>query len=179
MYYILPFFLAHWTCVNFFGQWTKMICRILFLPIYAFPGYTEYTFFQNQSTPHPTTPPPPPLRLPQKWSAQQIVEFPTSHTCISFVTQHVLYVPVIRNYNISGQMHVLCIRNLVTYAGTVVVLQVLSKWSLLKIRGLWAMGFSNISGHHSIFGSDSLVLPVAVFVYYNYWWWEITSKLTF
>ena len=147
--------------------------------LYAFPGYTEYTFFQNQSTPHPTTTPPPPLPLPQKWSAQQIVEFPTSHTCISFVTQHVLYVPVIRNYNISGQMHVLCIRNLVTYAGTVVVLRVLSKWSLLKIRGLWAMGFSNISGHHGIFGSDSLVLPVAVFVYYNYWWWEITSKLTF
>ena len=29
------------------------------------------------------------------------------------------------------------------------------------------MGFSSISGHHSIFGSDSFVLPVAVFVYYN------------
>ena len=77
-------------------------------------------FFQNQSTPQPTTAPP-----PQIWSAQQIMEFPTSHTYISFVTQHVLYVPVIRNYNISRQMHVLCIRNVVTYAGTVVVLQVL------------------------------------------------------
>ena len=178
MYYILPFFLAHWTCVNFFGRWTKMICRILFLPICISRIYRVYIFSKSidPSSHHSR---PPPLRLPQKWSAQQIVEFPTSHTCISFVTQHVLYVPVIRNYNISGQMHVLCIRNLVTYAGTVVVLQVLSKWSLLKIRGLWAMGFSNISGHHSIFGSDSLVLSVAVFVYYNYWWWEITSKLTF
>ena len=155
----------------------KWLCRILFLPICISRIHRVYIFFKiNQ----PLNPPlPPPLRLPQKWSAQQIVEFPTSHTCISFFTQHVLYVPVIRNYNISGQMHVLCIRNVGTYAGTVVVLQVLSKWSLLKIRGLWAMGFSNISGHHSIFGSDSLVLPVAVFVYYNYWWWEITSKLTF
>ena len=63
-------------------------------------------FFQNETTLHPTTPPPP-LRLPQKWSSQQIVEFPLSH--ISFVMQHVLHVPVIRNYNISGRMHVLCI----------------------------------------------------------------------
>ena len=162
----------------FLDSGLKWLCRILFLPICISRIYRVY-IFSKSIDPSSHHSPPPPLRLPQKWSAQQIVEFPTSHTCISFFTQHVLYVPVIRNYNISGQMHALCIRNLVTYAGTVVVLQVLSKWSLLKIRGLWAMGFSNISGHHSIFGSDSLVLPVAVFVYYNYWWWEITSKLTF
>ena len=31
-------------------------------------------------------------------------------------TEYTFFVPVIRNYNISGQMHVLCIRNFVTYA---------------------------------------------------------------
>ena len=104
--------------MNFFGQWTKY--AEFFSYLYAFPGYTKYAFFLKINQPLIS-----PLRLAQKWSAQQIVEFPTSHTCISFVTQHVLCVPVIRNYNISGQMHVLCIRNVVTYAGTVVVLQVL------------------------------------------------------
>ena len=92
-----------------------------FLTYMHFQDTQSIHFFQNQSTPQPPTAPPP----PQIWSAQQIMEFPTSHTYISFVTQHVLYVPVIRNYNISRQMHVLCIRNVVTYAGTVVVLQVL------------------------------------------------------
>ena len=87
-------------------------------------------------------------------------------------TQHVLYVPVIRNYNISGQMHVLCIRNFVTYAE----LMQTGKWSLLKIRGLWAMGFSDISGHHSIFRSVSYCQCQSLFT--NYWWWEIMSKLT-
>ena len=90
-----------------------------FLTYMHFLDTHSLDFFQNQSTPQPTPPP------PQIWSAQQIMEFPTSHTYISFVTQHVLYVPVICNYNISRQMHVLCIRNVVTYAGTVVVLQVL------------------------------------------------------
>ena len=51
---------------------------------------------------------------------------------ISFLMHHVLYVPVIRNYNISGEMHVLCIRHFVTYAE----LMQTGKWSLLKIRGL-------------------------------------------
>ena len=103
-----PFFLAHWTFVNFFGLWTKYAGFFSYL--YALPGYTEYTFFSKSNSPSshpPTTSPPPPHRPPQKWSARTIVEFPTSH--ISFVTQHVLYVPVIHNYNISGQMHVLCI----------------------------------------------------------------------
>ena len=105
--------------MDFFGQWTKY--AEFFSYLYAFPGYTEYTFFSKSINPSTHHRPPP----PQIWSAQQIMEFPTSHTYISFVTQHVLYVPVIRNYNISRQMHVLCIRNVVTYAGTVVVLQVL------------------------------------------------------
>ena len=68
-----------------------------------------------------------------------------------------LCVPVIRNYNISGQMHVLCIRNLVTYAGTVVVLQVLSKWSLLKIRGLKAMGLYSLVSQATTAYSDLTV----------------------
>ena len=49
---------------------------------------------------------------------------------ISFVTQHVLHVAV--DGYISGQMHVLCIRNFVTvYAG----LMQTGKWPLLEIRG--------------------------------------------
>ena len=43
--------------------------------------------------------------------------------------QHVLHVPV--TGNISGQMHVLCIRNSVTYAGLMQTV----KWPLPKIRG--------------------------------------------
>ena len=97
MYYILP--------VSFFGQCTKYAG--FNLTYMHFQDMQSIHFFQNQTTPHPTTPPPPP-------------------------TQHVLYVPVIRNYNISGQMHVLCIRNFVTYAE----LMQTGKWSLLKIRGL-------------------------------------------
>ena len=96
-----------------------------FLTYMHFQDIQSIHFFKINRPLIPPLPPPPPLRLPQKWSAQQIVEFPTSHTCISFVTQHVLCVPVIPNYNIPGQMHVLCIRNVVTYAVTVVVLQVL------------------------------------------------------
>ena len=134
--------------MNFFGQWTKYAGFFSYL--YALPGYTEYTFFTKSNNPSSHhTPPPPPYHPPQKWSARQIVEFPMSH--ISFLMHHVLYVPVIRNYNISGEMHVLCIRHFVTYAE----LMQTGKWSLLKIRGLWAMGFSDISGHHSIFRSVS------------------------
>ena len=101
-----------------------------FLTYMHFQDIQSIHFLQNQTTPHPTTPPPHSYHLPQKWSARQIVEFPMSH--ISFVMQHVLYVPVIRNYNISGEMHVLCIRHFVTYAE----LMQTGKWSLLKIRGL-------------------------------------------
>ena len=98
--------------------------------LYALPGYTVvhvYIFSKNQPAPQPTPMPPPHPRPPQKWSALQTVEFPTSH--VSFVTQHVLHVPV--TGNISGLMHVLCIRNFVTFAG----LMQTGKWPLLKIRG--------------------------------------------
>ena len=73
-------------------------------------------------------------------------------------TQHVLHVPV--TGNISGQMHVLCIRNFVTYAG----LKQIGKWPLLKIRGQWAMRFSDISGHRCI--RICIVLPI---FFYNWW----------
>ena len=141
---------AHWTCVNVFF-WTEELCRILFLPICTSRIYSVHV---NQPAPHPTPPPHP--GLPQKWSARQTVEFPTSH--ISFVTQHVLHVAV--TGNVSGQMHVLCIRNFVTYAG----LMQTGEWPLLKIRGQWAMRFSDISGHRSI--RICIVLPVFV---YNWW----------
>ena len=108
------FFSAHWTCINvfFFGQRSY---AGFFSYLYALPGYTVYMsvfFSKNQPAPQPTPTAPYPTR-PPRWSARQTVEFPTSY--ISFVTRHVLHVPV--TGNISGQMHVLCIRNFVTYAG--------------------------------------------------------------
>ena len=107
------FFSAHWTCINVFF-WTEKLCRILFLPICTSRIYSVHVciFSKNQPAPQPTPTAPDPPR-PPRWSARQTVEFPTSH--ISFVTQHVLHVPV--TGNISGHMHVLCIRNFVTYAG--------------------------------------------------------------
>ena len=86
------------------------------------PGYTVYMymFFLKSTSP---SPPSPPLRPPQKWSARQTVEFPTSH--ISF--SHATCAP----RPSSGHMHVLCIRNFFTYAG----LMQTGKWLLLKIRG--------------------------------------------
>ena len=96
----------------FFGQRSY---AGFFSYLYALPGYTVYMsvfFSKNQPAPQPTPTAPDPTR-PPRWSARQTVEFPTSH--ISFVTQHVLHVPV--TGNISGHMHVLCIRNFVTYGG--------------------------------------------------------------
>ena len=87
----------------FFGQRSY---AGFFSYLYALPGYTVYMsvfFSKNQPAPQPTPTAPDPTR-PPRWSARQTVEFPTSH--ISFVTQHVLHVPV--TGNISGQMHVLC-----------------------------------------------------------------------
>ena len=117
------------TFVNFFGQWTKYAG--FFSHLYALPGYTEYAF-SSKSNNHPPSHHPPPLHIrlrngpPNKsWNFPCLILF-------SFVMQHVLYVPVIRNYNISGEMHVLCIRHFVTYAE----LMQTGKWSLLKIRGL-------------------------------------------
>ena len=46
----------------------------------------------------------------------------------------------------SGQVHVLCIRNFVTWAWLIQT----GKWRLLKIRGLREVRFSDISGHRSI-----------------------------
>ena len=96
----------------FFGQRSY---AGFFSYLYALPGYTVYMsvfFSKNQPAPQPTPTAPDPTR-PPRWSARQTVEFPTSH--ISFVTQHVLHVPV--TGNISGHMLVLCIRNFVTLAG--------------------------------------------------------------
>ena len=97
-----------------FFFWTEKLCRILFLPICTSRIYSVHVciFSKNQPAPQPTPTAPDPPR-PPRWSARQTVEFPTSH--ISFVTQHVLHVRV--TGNISGHMHVLCIRNVVTYAG--------------------------------------------------------------
>ena len=57
-----------------------------------------YIFSKINQALNPTTAPstPPPPTRPQKWSARQIVDLPTSH--ISFVTQHVLHVPVTGNF---------------------------------------------------------------------------------
>ena len=122
--------------------------------LYALPGYTVYMYICFLKS---TSPSPPPPRPPQKWCARQTVEFPTSH--ISFVTQHVLHVPV--TGNISSHMLVLCIRNFVTFAG---LLNKTGKWPLLKIWGQWAMRFSDISGHRRI--RICIVLPV--FFYRDY-----------
>ena len=111
--------------------WTVDLCRIFFLPMCT---------FQNHPAPHPTTPSP-----PQKWSARQTVEnmrtfsliFPLSRNiCFAFQSLAIF----------SGQVHVLCIRNFVTWAWLIQT----GKWPLLKIRGLWEMRFSDISGHRSI-----------------------------
>ena len=142
--------------------WTEELCRIVFLPMCTSRIYSVHVYIFskiNQSL----TPPPP----PQKWSARQTVEFPASH--ISFVTQHVLHAPA--TSNISGQMHVLCIRNFVTYAG----LMQTGKWPLLKIRGQWAMRFPDISVT-TAFGSVSYRQSLFTTGDYST---EITSKLTF
>ena len=151
------FFWAHWTCINVFF-WTEKLCRILFLPICTSRIYSVHVCIlsKNQPAPQPTPRPPPHPRSPQKWSARQTVELPTCH--IFFVTKHVLHVPV--TGNISGHMHVLCKRNFVTFAG----LMQTGKWPLLKIRGQWAMRFSDISGHRRI--RICIILPV--FVYRDY-----------
>ena len=132
------------------------------------PGYTVYIyiFFLKSTSPSPH-PPTPHARLPQKWSARQTVEFPKSRS--SFVMQHVLHVPA--TGNISGQIHVLCIRNFVTYAG----LMQTGKWPLLKIRGQWAMRFPDISVT-TAFGSVSYRQSLFTTGDYST---EITSKLTF
>ena len=100
-------------------------------------------YFFSKINQLPITPHPPP-------AASEIVR-PTNRG-----TQHVLHVPV--TGNISGQMHVLCIRNFVTYAG----LMQTGKWPLLKIRGQWAMRFCDISGHRSI---RICIILLPVFVY--------------
>ena len=102
-------------------------------------------YFFSKINQLPITPHPPP-------AASEMVR-PTNRG-----TQHVLHVPV--TGNISGQMHVLCIRNFVTYAG----LKQIGKWPLLKIRGQWAMRFSDISGHRCI--RICIVLPI---FFYNWW----------
>ena len=43
------FFLAHWTCANFFGHWTKYAGFFSYL--YALPGYTQCTFFSKSNNP--------------------------------------------------------------------------------------------------------------------------------
>ena len=85
-------------------------------------------FFQDHPAPHPTIPPWPPALLKngppgKQWNFPRLI-FPLSRM------QNVLHVPVTRD--ISGQMHVFCIRNFFTYAG----LMQTGKWPLLKIRGL-------------------------------------------
>ena len=89
-----------------------------------------YIFFlkSTRTSPHPPSPHPP-RPPPSEMVHPTNREFHMSHKIISFVTQHVLHIPV--TGNISGQMHVLCIRNFVTYAG----LKQIGKWPLLKIRG--------------------------------------------
>ena len=140
--------------------WTEELCRILFLPICTSRIYSVHVYIFSKIN-QPLTPPPPPhSRPPQKWSAPQTVEFPTSH---------VLHVPA--TGNISGQMHVLCIRNFVTYAG----LMQTGKWPLLKIRGQWAMRFPDISVT-TAFGSVSYRQSLFTTGDYST---EITSKLTF
>ena len=120
--------------------------------LYAFPEYIlyMYIFFPKSTSPSTTPPtePPPPLPLP---ATRQTVEFPTSH--ISFVMQHVLHTG-----NILCQMDVLCKKEFChLYAG----LMQSSKWPVLKIRQLWGMSFSDISGHRSI--RICIVLPVFVY----------------
>ena len=140
----------------FFGQRSY---AGFFSYLFALPGYTVYMSVFclkiNQPLSPPPRPPPHPCS-PQKWSARQTVEFPTCH--IFFVTQHVLHVLV--TGNISGHMHVLCKRNFVTFAG----LMQTGKWPLLKIRGQWAMRFSDISGHRRI----RICIRLPVFVYRDY-----------
>lgn len=134
------FFSAHCRCVkSFFGQWTY--AGFISYP-YALPGYTVYIFIPNHPAPHPTTP-----SSPQQWSTRHYrswktcVLFPTSH--ISFVTQHTLHVSVTGNIFRSDARYLhkeLCH----------LWKQVLPvKWPILVIRGLWAMRFSDISGHRT------------------------------
>ena len=108
----------------FFGQ-RSYAGFFSYLYVYRIYSVHVCIFSKNQPAPQPTPTAPDPAR-PPRWSARQTVEFPTSH--ISFVTQHVLHVPV--TGNISGHMHVLCIRNFVTYAG---LLNSTGKWPLLTI----------------------------------------------
>ena len=119
-----PFFLAHWTFVNFFGLWTKYAGFFSYL--YALPGYTEYTFFsksnhffQNQTAPHPTHPPlpPPPPHIArlrngppeQSWNFPRLIFPLLRNMCFMFQSFIIITFQV-------RCMFFAFIRNFVTYA---------------------------------------------------------------
>ena len=104
------FFLsAHCRCVRCFcGQCAY--AGIFSYPICTSRIYSVYMYIFFKIT-QPLTPPP--LHSPQKWSARQTVEnmrtlLPLSRNiCFTFQSLVIF----------SGQMHVICIRNFVTYTG--------------------------------------------------------------
>ena len=114
-----------------------------FLTLFAFPGYTVYTCIYFSKSPSPLAHHP--------FTTSEMVG-PTDlgkHAYfISFVTQHMLHVSV------TGKMPVICIRNFVTYTG---LMKTSIKVTYTDLRGLWAMRFSDISGHRTteVFGSVS------------------------
>ena len=123
---------------NFFGEWTY---AGFFSYLCALPGYTVYLYFSKSPSPSPHHP----------FAASETVG-PTDRGKHAYFPR--LIFPLSRNICFtfqslaifSGQVHVLCIRNFVNCAGIIQT----GKWALLKIRELWEMRFSDISGHRSI-----------------------------
>ena len=98
------FFLsAHCRCGVFLDS---ALMQESFLTLYALPGYTVYTCIYFSKSPSP---------LPHHPFTTSEMVGPTDRGkhayFISFVTQHMLHVSV------TGKMHVICIRNFVTYTG--------------------------------------------------------------